>query len=396
MTDTQFETSIAHLRLLVGFPTVSLTPNIGLMEYVEGVLHACGIATQRFPAPDDPRRTNLLASVGPIGRPGVVLSGHTDVVPVEGQDWSTPPFSLTEQGGRYYGRGTADMKGFVACAISAMQAAARLPLQRPLHLALSFDEEIGCVGVRHMIGAITHHIEAPLLCIVGEPTLMTIGTGHKGKAVYRALCCGQAGHSGLAPRFINAIHMASDLVAAVRDVQREIAEQGPYDEGYEVPHTTLHVGTIKGGTALNIVPSECEVNFEIRHVPADDPAAILRRVLQRLAQRVAQEALHQNAPLPDITQVNRYPGLSTSPDSDGFRLLSRLLPPGTPSARLDFGTEGGLYQEGWPTTPILVCGPGSIAVAHKADEYVEASQLHACHRMLDGLLDFLCEPVDPR
>lgn len=387
------DSSVEHLQSLIAFPSVSLTPNADLMEYVEGVLHACGITTTRFAAPDDPSRTNLLASVGPSTQPGVLLSGHTDVVPVTGQPWSTPPFTLTEREGRYYGRGTADMKGFLACALTAMQAASLRPLQRPLQLALSFDEEIGCVGVRHMLGAVTHHIRAPLLCIVGEPTLMAIGTGHKGKAAYRALCCGQAGHSGLAPLFTNAIHMATDLVAALREVQREIAEDGPRDECYAVPYTTVHVGTIQGGTALNIVPSACEVNFEIRNVLPDDPAEILQRVMQRLARRVRQEANDPEAPVPEVTLRNSYPSLHTDSDSAAVALLSTLLPSGTPCTKVDYGTEGGLFQQRWQDTPVLVCGPGSITVAHKADEYVEASQLQACDRMLQGLVDFLCQPL---
>jgi acetylornithine deacetylase len=393
MPNSPPDSSVTHLQSLIGFPSVSLTPNADLMAYVEGVLHACGITTTRFAAPDDPARTNLLASVGPSTRSGVLLSGHTDVVPVIGQPWSTPPFVLTESEGRFYGRGTADMKGFVACALSAMQAASRRELQRPLQLALSFDEEIGCVGVRHMLGAITHQIQAPLLCIIGEPTLMTIGTGHKGKAAYRASCCGQAGHSGLAPLFANAIHMATDLVSALRDVQREIAEKGPRDPGYTVPYTTVHVGTIQGGTALNIVPSACEVNFEIRTVLPDDPADILQRVMQQLARRVQQQDPAPEAPVPEVTLRNSYPGLHTTSDSPAVALLSTFLPSGTACTKVDYGSEGGLFQKRWQDTPVLICGPGSITVAHKADEYVDASQLQACDRMLHGLVDFLCQPL---
>lgn len=385
--------SLEHLRSLIAFPSVSLQPNVGLVEYVESVLHACGIASMRFADPQDARRTNLLASVGPIGKPGVLLSGHTDVVPVEGQAWSSDPFVLTEKEGSYFGRGTADMKGFVACALAAMEGASKSKLNRPLQLALSFDEEIGCVGVRHMLGAIKHQIEPPFLCIVGEPTLMKIGTGHKGKAAYRAMCCGQAGHSGLAPLFSNAIHMAADLVAALRDVQRELAANGQRDEGYTVPYTTVHVGTIQGGMALNIVPGACEVNFEIRNVSPDDPAEILQRVMQRLAWRTAQDSTHPETVQPEVSLSNSYPSLSTASDSPAVGLLSRLLPEGTECTKVDYGSEGGLFQQRWQETPVLVCGPGSIAVAHKADEYVEASQLQACDRMLAGLVDFLCEPL---
>jgi acetylornithine deacetylase len=383
--------SLSLLRELIAVPSVSLTPNIALIQRVQGLLEDAGIAVVLAPDPDDAQRTNLFASVGPQGVPGVLLSGHTDVVPVEGQPWTSPPFEATERDGRLYGRGSADMKGFVACAVMAMLAAAHHPLRRPLQLALSFDEEIGCVGVRHLLRALESWLPAPWLCIVGEPTLMQIGTGHKGKSAYRAVCCGQAGHSGLAPRFVNAIHMAADLVAAIRDIQRELADSGPREAGYGVPYTTVHVGTIKGGRALNIVPSECEVGFEVRNVSADDPQAIVGRVTERLQRRVRQEAADPQAPLPVIEQVNSYPSLSTVEDSPAVGLLSSLLPPGTARTKVDYGTEGGLFGRTWRDTPVLVCGPGSISVAHKADEYVEIAQIEACDRMLAGLVAFLCE-----
>ena len=384
-------TSIALLETLVSFASVSLTPNIGLIERVQQILADAGIESTLAPDPDDPSRSNLFASVGPEGVPGVLLSGHTDVVPVEGQPWTSPPFEATHRDGRIYGRGTSDMKGFVACAIMAMVAAAKRPLTRPLQLALSFDEEIGCVGVRHLLRRLEHHLPAPYLCIVGEPTLMRIGTGHKGKAAYRAACCGQAGHSGLAPRFFNAIHMASDLVASLRDVQRELAESGPREDGYGVPYSTVHAGVIHGGRALNIVPSECEVSFEIRNVSQDQPEAILQRILERLTARVQNEALDPGAPLPTIHMTNSYPSLNTPEDAPAVSLLASLLPPGTPCTKVDYGSEGGLFQQSWNDTPVLICGPGSIEVAHKANEYVEVTQIEACDRMLAGLVDFLCQ-----
>lgn len=382
-------TSIELLETLVSFASVSLTPNIDLIHHVQAIFAQHGIESTLAPDPDDPTRSNLFASVGPSDVPGVLLSGHTDVVPVEGQPWTSPPFEATHLDGRIYGRGTSDMKGFVACAVMAMVAASKRPLKRPLQIALSFDEEIGCVGVRHLLRRLENTLPAPYLCIVGEPTLMRIGTGHKGKAAYRAVCCGQAGHSGLAPRFFNAIHMASDLVASMRDVQRELAETGPREEGYGVPYTTVHAGVIQGGRALNIVPSECEVRFEIRNVSEDKPEEILERILTRLTERVQKEALDPAAPLPDIQMTNSYPSLNTPEDAPAVGLLASLLPPGTPCTRVDYGSEGGLFRQSWNATPVLICGPGSIEVAHKADEYVEVSQIEACDRMLAGLVDFL-------
>lgn len=384
-------TSLALLRELIAFPSVTLTSNAGLMDRVQEVLAHAGIASRRVPDPHDATRCNLFASVGPSEMAGILLSGHTDVVPVDGQPWSTPPFEATERDGRLYGRGAADMKGFVACAVMAMVRAAQRPLKRPLLLALSFDEEIGCVGVRHLLRELEGMEPQPLLCVVGEPTVMQIGTGHKGKAAYRARCCGQAGHSGLAPRFVNAIHTAADLVGALRDVQRELAEQGPREAGYAIPYSTVHVGTVRGGTALNIVPADCEVDFEIRNVAQDQPDRILARVLERTQDRMREaQALPAAAP-PEIVAGNAYPGLSVPEQAPAVRLLASMLPAGTSCTKVAFGTEGGLFGQLWARTSVLVCGPGSIEVAHKADEYVEIAQIEACDAMLARLTDYLCD-----
>jgi acetylornithine deacetylase len=382
--------SIELLLELIAFPSVTLTPNADLMARVQELLGQAGITSMLVPDPQDASRCNLFATVGPQDVPGIMLSGHTDVVPTSGQPWTVPPFEATQRDGRIYGRGSSDMKGFVACAIMAMIHAARRPLKRPLQLALSFDEEIGCVGVRHLIRALENMRPAPALCLVGEPTLMKIGTGHKGKAAYRALCCGQAGHSGLAPRFVNAIHTASDLVAALRDVQRDLAEHGPREDGYSIPYSTVHAGTIRGGNALNIVPAECEVNFEIRNVSEDDPAEILARILELTKARMRSAQALPDATPPEVQLVNAYPGLATAEDSPAVRLLASLLPPGTPCTKVAFGTEGGLFRQQWDQTAVLVCGPGNIEVAHKADEFVEVSQIEACDQMLARLTDYLC------
>lgn len=383
--------SLDLLRELIAFPSVTLKPNAGLMARVQELLEHAGIASMLVPDPQDPSRCNLHASVGPTDVPGVMLSGHTDVVPVEGQPWTVPPFEATERDGRIYGRGSSDMKGFVACAVMAMIRAARQPLRRPLQLALSFDEEIGCVGVRHLIRALADMRPAPSLCLVGEPTLMKIGTGHKGKAAYRALCCGQAGHSGLAPRYVNAIHTAADLIDALRDVQQDLASHGAREEGYAVPYTTVHAGTIRGGTALNIVPSDCEVNFEIRNVAGDEPAQILDRILELTRARMRDAQALPDAVPPQVQLVNAYPGLATPEDSPAVSLLASLLPADTPLTKVAFGTEGGLFRQQWNQTAVLVCGPGSIEVAHKADEYVEVSQIEACDLMLARLTEYLCQ-----
>lgn len=390
MTSPLPSDSLALLRELIAFPSVTLTPNAALMDRVQAILDTAGIPSTRVPDPRDPSRCNLYASVGPQGLPGILLSGHTDVVPVEGQPWTVTPFAATEREGRVYGRGAADMKGFVACAVMAMVLAARQPLKRPLQLALSFDEEIGCVGVRHLLHALKDLQPQPSLCVVGEPTLMKIGTGHKGKAAYRARCRGQAGHSGLAPHYVNAIHTAADLVAALREVQQDLAAHGPREAGYAVPYSTVHAGTIRGGTALNIVPADCDVDFEIRNIALDEPAEILARIVARTQARMRDAQALPAAQAPDIQLVNAYPGLSVPDDAPSVRLLASFLPPDTPRTKVAFGTEGGLFGRQWRQTAVLVCGPGSIEVAHKADEYVEISQIEACDRMLANLAKHLC------
>jgi len=383
--------SLALLRELIAFPSVSRTPNIELIESVKEVLAKAGISSILVADPQDPSRSNLFASVGPEGVPGVLLSGHTDVVPVTGQPWTLPAFEATERDGRIYGRGSADMKGFVACAVAAMIRASTLPLKRPLQLALSFDEEIGCVGVRHLLRALEGSIPAPTLCLVGEPTLMQIGTGHKGKAAYRAVCCGQAGHSGLAPLFANAIHTAADLVAAIRDIQNELARNGAREEGYAIPYSTVHAGVIQGGVALNVVPDRCELNFEVRSIFQDDPEAIVARVLARTAERIREGGHPVEHAAPTIDRVNGYPGLRSDGDTEAIAFLASMLPAGTPCAKVDYGSEGGLFKQSWSKTSVLVCGPGSISVAHKADEYVELAQLASCDGMLTNLANSLCQ-----
>jgi acetylornithine deacetylase len=365
------------LKALIAFPTVSRTPNLALIEHVARVLGAAGIACT-IVKDDAGACANLFASTGPADVPGVMLSGHTDVVPVEGQAWTTPPFEATFRDDRLYGRGSADMKGFVACAVVAMLDASTRTLKKPLQLALSYDEEIGCVGVRRLIDVLETAPVRPELCVVGEPTMMHIATGHKGKAAYRAVCCGEEGHSALAPRYRNAIHVATDWIAAMRAAQQQLAQHGAYDEGYDVPYSTIHVGTIHGGKALNIVPNECTLDFEIRTLANDRADAILDDIRARAAH-------NGHTVLPDIEEVNAYPGLDTHVASDAVRFLEALLPPDTRRRKVAFGTEGGLFSTRL-AVPTLVCGPGDIDVAHKPDEYVALAQLDACDAFLARLI----------
>jgi acetylornithine deacetylase len=378
--------SISVLERLISFPTVSRTPNICLIEYVRSMLEDGGIATQLIPS-DGGECANLHARVGPADRPGVVLSGHSDVVPVADQPWTREPFELTREKDRFYGRGTADMKGFVACAVRAMLAAAKRDLDIPLHLALSYDEEIGCVGVRGMLDILESTICRPALCIVGEPTELNVATGHKGKTALRARCFGRAAHSALTPQGCSAIHLACDLIGILREQQRELERSGARDEDYDVPYTTIHAGLIAGGTALNIVPDRCSVEFEIRNLPGEDPGRILR-VIENGAARLVDSVRDD---FPDagirIDTLNSYPGLETDPEDPMVAFVQSLVGEHA-SRKIAFGTEGGLFRQrlGVPT---VVCGPGSMDQGHKADEFVTEEQLRRCDAMMERLIERL-------
>jgi len=373
------------LRALVAFDTVSANPNIGLMTWVQGLLLAAGARVVLIPDAAG-GKANLYATVGPLGS-GVMLSGHTDVVPVDGQAWSVPPFALTECDGRLYGRGTADMKGFVACAIAAMTGAARRDLAVPLHLALSYDEEVGCLGVGSLIEMLAASPVRPLMCIVGEPTGMQVATGHKGKVALRATCTGREGHSALAPLALNALHLAADFVGVVRGVQARLVAGGMQDGDYDVPFSTLHVGILRGGVQVNIVPQRAVVDWEIRSLAGEDVAGLIDEV------RAGAEAIVAplRAEFPEaaigVERLWDYPGLGTATDAGVVRFVQSLTG-ANGTIKVAFGTEGGLFDArlGVPT---VICGPGSMAQGHKPDEYVSVEQMARCDAMLAALVERL-------
>jgi acetylornithine deacetylase len=368
---------------LISHRTVTRQTNLALIEHVQALLAAHGIASTLV-FDETGSKANLFASTGPAEVPGVVLSGHTDVVPVDGQAWTLDPFTLTQRDGRLYGRGSADMKGFIACAVHALVEASTMHLKRPLQLALSYDEEIGCVGVRRLLDLLEVAPVRPYLCIVGEPTLMRLATGHKGKTALHATCHGREGHSAQAPLTVNALHLGCDLVNELRLLQASISRQGARDEAYDVPYTTLHVGKFNGGVALNIVPNRCEIDFEIRNIANDDPNALVE-VLKSAASRITAQA---QTVVPEarveIVEINSYPGLDTSRTEDAVDFV-RSFHPDNEVLKLAFGTEGGLFSARLGV-PVVVCGPGSITQAHKPDEFVEAAQLDQCDVFLAKLL----------
>jgi len=378
--------SLSYLDRLIAFPTVSRDSNLDLIAFVREELAKLGIDSQLVHDETD-RKANLYATIGPGDRPGIMLSGHTDVVPVEGQGWSSDAFVLRREGGRLYGRGSADMKGFIACCLAMAHVAVGRKLATPIHFAFSYDEEIGCVGVRRLIDMLEAAPVRPRLAIIGEPTLMRVVTAHKGKASMRVSCTGLEAHSSLAPKGVNAIHLALDVISAIRALQAEVAESGARDGDYDIPYTTLHVGRIRGGETLNIVPNEAHFDFEIRHLPADDPDALIARIMSAAETIVAEARQRFAGAAVSFQPLNAYPALDTPPDSEAVAFV-KALTGANATGKISFGTEGGLFQTRLGI-PAVVCGPGSIAVAHKPDEYLEESQLAACDGFLARLVERL-------
>jgi acetylornithine deacetylase len=368
------------LARLVAMPTVSRTPNTELIDFATSTLIEAGFTVRHVEAGTG--RRNLFASIGPANGAGVILSGHTDVVPVAGQAWSSNPFELVERDGLLFGRGTADMKGFIACVLNAATKAHHHDLKLPLHIALSCDEEIGCVGVRPLLAALGADDLRAGLCLIGEPTSMAVATSHKGKIAARATCIGREAHSGLATQGLNAIHLATDLVNALRDYQRELLALADLQELFEIPYSTIHVGKIAGGVALNIVPAHCTVEFEIRNLPNVEAAALLARIRDDAKKILARYADFPEARI-EIEETGGYPGLHTP--THWVSDVTAIFGGQADRVGLSFGTEAGLFREafGFPT---LVCGPGSMDQGHKPDEYIAVEQLERCDAMLDRLL----------
>jgi acetylornithine deacetylase len=376
------------LKQLVSFDTTSYKSNLALVEFVQNYLRDYGINSQLVPDASG-KKANLYATIGANSeRPdkgGIMLSGHTDVVPVAGQDWVTDPFTLVEQDGKLFARGSADMKGFIALVLSRVPAMLAQPLQLPFHLAFSYDEEIGCVGVRGLLTLLEQLPVRPAMCIVGEPTSMQVVIGHKGKASYRVQVTGHACHSGQAPLGVNAVDYGAQLVVYINNMAQQSALNGPFDYDYKVPYTTLHTGTIQGGTALNIVPNHCEFEFEIRYLAQQDPAPLVQKIadyakfeLEPKMKKVASESGI------NIVQTASYPGLLIEPEAELVTYVKGLLNNDAHS-KVIFGTEGGLFQQqlGIPT---LVCGPGNIDQAHKANEYISLEQFTLGGQLLDRLI----------
>ena len=378
---------------LIGFDTTSRNSNLELIRYVENYLSQHGVQSTLV-HDDSGHKANLYATIGPAELGGVMLSGHTDVVPVDGQRWASDPFVLERIDDKVFGRGSTDMKGFIACVLEWVPEMVAASLATPIHIALSYDEEVGCIGVRRLLDLMEKMPVVPSMAIIGEPTNMEIVVAHKGKRAIRVNVRGASAHSAYPTEGVNAIEVAAQLIAHISEVQQDIEKNGPFDPGYQVPHTTLHVGTVRGGTALNIVPNECSFDFEIRHLPEHEIDPLIDTI-----QRYARDNLEPTMRLKnpdcgiDFTELFGYPALFTAPDAPVVAFVRSLLEYDRAIEQISFGSEAGLFSRRIGI-PAVVCGPGSILQAHRPDEYVSIEQLETCRTMLRRLVGSLSRNLD--
>ena len=360
------------LARLIAFDTTSAASNLALIDFARAYLAEHGIES-RLTYDDSRAKANLYASVGPAGPGGVVLSGHTDVVPVAGQPWQSDPFTLTERDGRLYGRGTSDMKSFIALALALVPEMLAAGLKRPLHLALSYDEELGCLGAPRMIADIAANLPEPAIVIVGEPTRLKLGNRHKGCYGFQIDIQGRDGHSSATHRGVNAITHAAAMVDFIESIAERHRREGPFDEGFDPPYTTLNVGEIAGGSAVNIIARHCRLGWEFRPIPAVDPSRVIGEVETYLAE-VLRPRLTARAPeaKAEMWADCVVPPLVPRTDSPAADLMRRLTG-ANETIGLAFATEAGQFQE--IGIDAIVCGPGSIEQAHQPDEFIELSQI---------------------
>jgi len=380
--------AIAILRDLVGFNTTSRLSNLELIRYVEDYLADYGVQSTLV-YDESGKKANLYATIGPDDKGGVMLSGHTDIVPVEGQYWASDPFVLNHNEEKLFGRGSADMKGFIACVLDRVPKMVKADLLTPIHIALSYDEEVGCIGVRRLLDLMEDMPVAPSMAIIGEPTNMEVVVGHKGKRAIKVVVHGMSSHSAYPNDGVNAIEYAAQLISHIGSVQKRLSKEGPFDEGYRVPYTTLHVGTIQGGTALNIVPNQCFFDFEVRYIPEQDSDLLIDSI-RRYAEDKLESVMRlgsSNAGI-DFDDMFGYPSLFTPTSAPIVTFVLSLLKGSREVQKISFGSEAGLFSS-LLGIPSVVCGPGSIQQAHRPDEYVSVEQLSMCSTMLDHLVESL-------
>ncbi len=369
------------LGALVGFDTTSAKSNLELIEFVESYLDGHGIECFRVPSPDG-LKADLFATVGGSGSGGIALSGHSDCVPVEGQRWTSDPFALTERDGRLYGRGTCDMKGFIACVLASVPLFKTAKLKEPVHLVVSYDEEVGCIGVRPLIARLGQDLPRPRAVIVGEPTGMAVIDAHKRIDAYRTTVHGREAHSSLPALGVNAISAAAAVVCELDRIGEALA-RSENDPRFEPPWSTISVGTIKGGTAPNIVPKTCDFNWQVRSLPTTPPEAVPARLARYAETELLpkMKAVTKEAAV-ETKNVHSVPAFSAGRASEAVALALKLTG-ATGTRTVSYTTEAGLFEQAG--CPAVICGPGNIAQAHAADEYVSLEQMEACLAFLAGL-----------
>ena len=379
-------TPVELIERLVSFDTVSANSNLELIDFVSSYLGDQGIEAQVL-LNEEKTKANLLATIGPSLKGGVALSGHTDVVPVAGQPWDTDPFTVVERDGKLYGRGTADMKSFIAIALALLPEMLAQPLRHPIHFAFSYDEEIGCRGAPHLIAAMVEGLPQPSAVIVGEPTDMRVVNAHKGANSFTTEVTGHEVHSSQPHRGVSAVMTGARLIAFLDAIAAEKRAAADPACGFDPPYSTIHVGTVQGGTALNIVARRCTFEWEMRHVPDDDPEAVFQR-FERLCSDEIEPAMRVVAPETGIStrRVASVPGLTVVEESEA-EILARTLSGANRSYTVAYGTEAGLFQQAGMAA--IVCGPGSIDQAHQPNEWISLDQVEAGTAFIRKLIENL-------
>jgi acetylornithine deacetylase len=385
-TEPSLLTTTELLARLVEFDTTSRNSNLELIGFVRAYLDSHDVPYRVSTDPTG-QKANIHAVIGPMSAGGIALSGHVDTVPVDGQSWTSDPFALRRQNGRLYARGAADMKGFVAACLAAVPEMRARPLAKPLHLFISYDEEVGCDGAQRLIVDLDESGLKPALCVVGEPSGMKPILAHKGKLNLRVKVRGKPGHSSEPGKGVNAIFAAAQAVSYVADEARRFAQEGPFEDGFDPPHTTIHVGTIQGGSILNIIPEHAEFIMEWRNIPGDDMARHVERLKAYVVAHI-EPAMHAVDPATGFSYevLNVMPGMAIAPDHALTSVVKQIT--GANSAgKVSYGTESGYYQAA--DIPTIICGPGHIAQAHQPDEWIAQEQLDSCDAFIRGLAEKL-------
>ncbi len=386
MTDRK-QAALDILERLIAFDTTSFKSNLALIDYVADYLTGHGIPSNII-SDETGNKANLYATIGPRDRGGVALSGHTDVVPVEGQKWTSDPFTLTARGGRLYGRGTSDMKSFIACSLAMVPEMAARSLSLPIHLACSYDEEVGCIGVHGIVNHIQHDGVAPKIVVIGEPTEMSVVNAHKGCYGVNTTFTGLEAHSSATHAGVNAVAYAAEAIVFLQRLGEELKARTPDDDRFDPPFSTVHVGVVHGGTARNIIPRTCEVKWEVRALPGSGEDEEVRERFDAFVDETIlprMQAVHPDAGVSSDVIAHVRP-LAPETDSPAETLV-KLLTGTNQSHAVSYCTEGGVFQHAGMSA--VVCGPGNILQAHKPDEFIETGQIDACLEFLDSLLDHL-------